>query len=580
MKQNKSVQIIFLSLILSCFFLSGEVFANKESDLKKLKSTNSCPKCDLSNANLRGANLNGANLSGANLNGVYLIFTNLKNADLSNADLRNADLSNADLSNADLRNADLRNADLRNADLSGANLRDAKLSGIQIDKKSISTNKILLAKLEEEERKSGEVFANKQSDLEKLKSTKSCPKCDLSNANLRYADLPGADLRDAKLRGADLRGANLGRANLSGANLRDANLTIADLRDADLSDADLSDADLSGAYLSGAYVSGADLSGANVTGCKFISKEEDRKIKTWTEAKNSGRCKTCRIDPCGNYCMGGTINGSCSFNRSRPIKKCGFEDFHPSVDKCQESIKGWANYPVVVARQQKKEKERKAILLLALQKKKGKEMWERQVLALQKKKEKERKAKQALALQQKKEKERKERKEKERKERKERLDRPMNELGSLYQSYVILRKCHEVRKGYTLVHVNSVEMGKIKSWAKSIEKGIFKKYPKVKSMKEQIWEEFTKTITLPSEFISLTFCSDANLYLSNNPNNYMQNYAAIARATQCYSFEGVGVPDMTSDFRKWKDLCQSYKPIFNKLIKTYGGGGGTAKKDF
>ena len=99
--------------------------------------------------------------------------------------------------------------------------------------------------------------------------------------------------------------------------------------------------------------------------------------------------------------------------------------------------------------------------------------------------------------------------------------------------------------------------------------------------RDQIWEEFTKTITLPSVFISLTVCSDAkgNLYHSNNPNDYLKIWRAMARAEQCYSFEGVGVPDMTSDFRKWNDLCQSYKPIYNKLIKTYGGGG-TAKKDF
>jgi len=83
MKQNKSVQIIFLSLILSCFFLSGEVFANKESDLKKLKSTKSCPKCDLTDLNLGGANLSGANLSGANLSGANLKEVNLTYANLS-----------------------------------------------------------------------------------------------------------------------------------------------------------------------------------------------------------------------------------------------------------------------------------------------------------------------------------------------------------------------------------------------------------------------------------------------------------------------------------------------------------------
>jgi len=92
MKQNKSVQIIFLSLILSCFFLSGEVFAYKKSDLKKFKNTKKCIKCDLtdlnlSGSNLSGANLNGANLSGANLSGANLSETNLKEVNLTYANL-------------------------------------------------------------------------------------------------------------------------------------------------------------------------------------------------------------------------------------------------------------------------------------------------------------------------------------------------------------------------------------------------------------------------------------------------------------------------------------------------------------
>jgi len=83
MKQNKSVQIIFLSLILSCFFLSGEVFAYKKSDLKKFKNTKKCIKCDLTDLNLSGANLSGANLSGANLSGANLKEVNLTYANLS-----------------------------------------------------------------------------------------------------------------------------------------------------------------------------------------------------------------------------------------------------------------------------------------------------------------------------------------------------------------------------------------------------------------------------------------------------------------------------------------------------------------
>ena len=72
MKQNKSVLIIFLSLILSCFFLSGEVFAYKISDLKKFKNTKKCIKCDLTDVNLSGSNLKEVNLTYANLSEIII----------------------------------------------------------------------------------------------------------------------------------------------------------------------------------------------------------------------------------------------------------------------------------------------------------------------------------------------------------------------------------------------------------------------------------------------------------------------------------------------------------------------------
>ena len=102
-----------------------------------------------------------------------------------------------------------------------------------------------------------EVSANySQKDLDQLKNTNQCPRCDL-----RRADLRRADLSEANLRGADLRWANLSGANLSGANLIYSKLGGADLRWANLSGADLSGADLSGVRLIGANLSGADLSG-------------------------------------------------------------------------------------------------------------------------------------------------------------------------------------------------------------------------------------------------------------------------------------------------------------------------------
>ena len=163
MKQNKSVLIMFLSLILLFFFLSGELFAYKKSDLKKLRDTKKCIKCDLSGANLQftnlsGANLqftnlSGANLNKANLNKAILSETNLNKANLRRSDLTGADLTGAILSGAILKDsilswaklvdANLTGADLRGANLTGTNLKNANLTEIIIDKKAISTNKFV-----------------------------------------------------------------------------------------------------------------------------------------------------------------------------------------------------------------------------------------------------------------------------------------------------------------------------------------------------------------------------------------------------------------------------------------------------
>ena len=119
MKQNKSVQIIFLSLILSCFFLSGEVFAYKKSDLKKFKNTKKCIKCDLTDVNLSRVNLSRVNLSGSNLSG--------------------SDLSESDLSGSNLSGSNLSGSNLSGSNLKEVNLTNANLSEIIIDEKAFST---------------------------------------------------------------------------------------------------------------------------------------------------------------------------------------------------------------------------------------------------------------------------------------------------------------------------------------------------------------------------------------------------------------------------------------------------------
>ena len=57
-------------------------------------------------------------------------------------------------------------------------------------------------------------FGFKQEDLDKLKATNGCEKCNPSKANLNFAKLPEANLPEADLESADLSGAVLRDAEL------------------------------------------------------------------------------------------------------------------------------------------------------------------------------------------------------------------------------------------------------------------------------------------------------------------------------------------------------------------------------
>ena len=114
-----------------------------------------------------------------------------------------------------------------------------------------------------------------EADLDKLKSTNACMKCDLSKANLEGAKLQGAklqganleaaNLQGANLNGADLFGANLFRANLEEANLSATNLEKGALQRPNLNNAILSKANLQSASLERAQFQGANLEGANLS---------------------------------------------------------------------------------------------------------------------------------------------------------------------------------------------------------------------------------------------------------------------------------------------------------------------------
>jgi len=109
------------------------------------------------------------------------------------------------------------------------------------------------------------------SQYEALIRTKSCPGCNLMDANLARMKLPDANLTNANLshasmNGSDFQNANLTGANLFGSSLRETTLTGADATGANMNWADLNLADLSQATLAKAMLQGSNMTGATMTG--------------------------------------------------------------------------------------------------------------------------------------------------------------------------------------------------------------------------------------------------------------------------------------------------------------------------
>jgi uncharacterized protein YjbI with pentapeptide repeats len=139
------LQIVASVALLVCMGLTDQALAFNQQDLEQLKTTNSCPRCDLSGAdltqmslvraNLRSANLKdailsqvnlaSADLTGANLEAAVLDFTNLTGASLTGTNLKSASLANANLSFAGLIGANLEAANFQDANLQFTNFRGA-----------------------------------------------------------------------------------------------------------------------------------------------------------------------------------------------------------------------------------------------------------------------------------------------------------------------------------------------------------------------------------------------------------------------------------------------------------------------
>jgi Pentapeptide repeats (8 copies) len=98
-----------------CIFWAGSTQISLSADprdVRRLKQTGECQKCNLVGANLRYANLRDANLKNANL----------KNADLTGANLQNTNLHHANLTYSSMKNAVIKDTDFSEANLLGATI--------------------------------------------------------------------------------------------------------------------------------------------------------------------------------------------------------------------------------------------------------------------------------------------------------------------------------------------------------------------------------------------------------------------------------------------------------------------------
>ena len=110
-------------------------------------------------------------------------------------------------------------------------------------------------------------FDEKQ--VQSLKKTGKCNKCDLSGAKLNNLDLTYAELSGANLSGADLSGTVMQGANLSGANLSGANCTGANFNEANLKGANVTKTNFTKAYFDQAtWINGKMCAVGSIGQCK------------------------------------------------------------------------------------------------------------------------------------------------------------------------------------------------------------------------------------------------------------------------------------------------------------------------
>lgn len=209
-------------------------------------------------AKLRRSVLDGSLLEHAALEGVDATDCSAKETIFAGCEARDAVFNRANLEKADFSRSMLAGASFQLSRLVEASFADADMTRCVLSGSNITNLRASGATILEEAK------------LEQVRGEKTVwQRCNLRNADLRFANIPKADFSNALLDGADLSAVNMPesifrKASLRGTRLIAANLFTGSMEKADLTNANFSGANLYGVEFLDAKAPGAIGDGANL----------------------------------------------------------------------------------------------------------------------------------------------------------------------------------------------------------------------------------------------------------------------------------------------------------------------------
>jgi hypothetical protein len=108
--------------------MGGTAIGGSKENIKKLKETKACIKCDFTGARFMGGDFSGVNLTEANLSKARFVRANFKGANLTNANLSKARIGTSSFDGANLTNVNLTKARINESSFEKANLTKANLT--------------------------------------------------------------------------------------------------------------------------------------------------------------------------------------------------------------------------------------------------------------------------------------------------------------------------------------------------------------------------------------------------------------------------------------------------------------------